>query len=183
MPVPRVTSVRLLWSLLAALLLWAPPIQGQTASEADLTAAFLFNFAKFTDWPSDALAPDAPLNLCAADEAVAGALDTAVVGHVVGAHAVKVMRVSVDPVPRDCAVLYVSGLDARRTTRLLNGLGDTSVLSVGDSEDFITLGGVVRLFVEDGQMRFAVNVNAAERARLRLSSQLLSLARIVRPQP
>ena len=54
------------------------------------------------------------------------------------------------------------------------------VLTVGDGDGFARGGGMIGLFVEDGRMRFAINPNAAQRAGLRLSSQLLKLARIVK---
>jgi hypothetical protein len=165
--------------LLGALAL-TPIVSAQSASEPALKAAFLFNFAKFTDWPATALAADAPFLMCVIDGPVADALEMAAAGRSVGSRPVSVARVAADPAPKQCAVLYVSALDDRRLTRLIAGLADTSVLSVGDTEDFTKRGGIVHFFVEAGQMRFAVNVAAAERAHLQLSSKLLSLARIVR---
>lgn len=170
--------------VLAGLSVVAPrPVAGQetpSASEPDITAAFLISFAKFTEWPADALPADAQLRLCVTDPDVGGALSHAVRAHpLVGTHPVSVYLLSETTVPRDCRVLYVSGMDGRRAGPLLAAIGDTSVLTVGDSAAFTDAGGVMYLYIEDGRMRFAVNVAAAERARLRLSSKLLTLARIV----
>jgi hypothetical protein len=166
--------------LCAALLLPGSPTAAQTASAPVVTAAFLLNFAKFTDWPADVLAPDAPLVICVADATMAEAVSTAVAGKMVGTHQINVMRVSSDQVPRTCGVLYVTDLDARRTDAIVAAMRGMSVLSVSNSEEFTRRGGVAHLYLADGSMRFAVNVAAAERARLRLSSRLLSLARIVK---
>ena len=57
------------------------------------------------------------------------------------------------------------------------GLKGASVLTVGDVEEFNSLGGMVRLLIENGKMRFAINLQAAEQARLKLSAKLLSLAK------
>jgi hypothetical protein len=158
----------------------APRPAAQSPSLAAMTAAFLLNFAKFTDWPSDVVTPDAPLMFCASDLDVAQALPGVVEGKSVGAHKVTTSWVSLGSIPRECAVLYASGLDEKRSEALVTSLRGTSVLSVGDSEAFLKSGGIIRLFVDEGSMKFAINVSAAERARLQLSSRLLSLARIVR---
>jgi hypothetical protein len=111
---------------------------------------------------------------------VAEALEVTVANHSIGQHAIVVTRVKTDEVLTACAVLYAANLDAKRMGQLLASLSGASVLSVGDSPKFIPAGGIVRLFADNGQMRFAINVDAAGRARLHLSAQLLALATIVK---
>jgi len=79
--------------------------------------------------------------------------------------------------------VYVDGRDARKSTQLLAALRGAPVLTVGDGARFAELGGVAQLVLEQDRMRFAVNVAAAERAGVRLSSKLLSLASIVKDKP
>jgi hypothetical protein len=81
---------------------------------------------------------------------------------------------------RACHVLYLAGLDAKRAQPILDELKGAPVLTVGDREQFAQSGGVAGLFVEQGRMRFAINLEAAQRCRLRISSRLLSLAKIVK---
>jgi hypothetical protein len=168
---------------LAALMAARPaPVIAQdvsTASVPAVTAAFLVNFARFTEWPPDALAPDAPLVMCVTDPAVATALTVATVNHPVDRHPVAVRIVRAEDDLARCTVLYASGLDARRLALILASVRSLSVLSVGDTEAFTHAGGVMYLYLEDGRMRFAVNVAAADRARLHFSAKLLKLARIV----
>lgn len=175
---------RVVSSTLMTVLVWwiaAPaPIWSQTASGAQLTAAFLVNFARFTEWPADVVAPTAPITLCAADPVVVDALWAATAGQTVAAHPLVTGLVGMTPPPRQCQVLYVAGLSGRRVEALAASLAGASVLLVGDNGEFTKRGGIMHLFVEDGTMKFAVNVDAADRARLRLSSRLLALARIVR---
>ncbi len=151
----------------------------QAASEPALKAAFLVRFAKFTDWPADALPAQAPLVFCVFDSEVADALARATANGSVGAHPLSVVRLAGDESPRSCSLLYAAGLDDRRLSDLMAALHGASVLLVGDDEAFMKVGGIIRLFVEDGHMRFAINVHAAERARLRISAQVLTLAKIV----
>jgi hypothetical protein len=82
-----------------------------------------------------------------------------------------------------CHLLYISGAVAKQSTALLKSLSTTPTLTVSDLADFAQSGGIVNFIVEDDRMRFVINTDAVDRARLRLSSKLLSLATIVKDQP
>ena len=154
---------------------------GQSATAAALTSAFLYNFAKFTEWPPDSLAPGQRLAMCVAgDTAVASALDQTVKGHAIEGHELTVELLKPDASARACHLLYVSGLDEKRSLQLIDSLKTASVLTASNVERFADLGGVAQLTLENGRMRFTINVNAAQRARLQLSSKLLRLARIIK---
>jgi hypothetical protein len=159
----------------------ASAIDQQGASAPALRAAFMYNFAKFTEWPANVIPRDQPLVFCVRDDAaMAEALEQIVKGRAVGGHTLAVRRVGLDSGVRTCHLLYASGLDAKRTTELLGTVDHLPVLTVGDFERFAQMGGVASFFVEDGKMRFAINIDSAQRAGLRVSSKLLMLARIVR---
>jgi hypothetical protein len=81
---------------------------------------------------------------------------------------------------RGCHVLYIADTDPARITATLDELRNAPILTVGDGDQFARGGGMIGLFIEDGRMRFAINTDAAQRAGLRFSSRLLSLARIVK---
>ena len=170
--------------LLSVVLLGPGPsfASSQAMAEASLKAAFLYNFVKFTEWPTDAVGEGAPIVLCVADSVVADALDQTIPGHAVDGHPLSVTRLKPDAVPRGCAVLYVGGENEKRRGVLLAGVRGQSVLSVSDVPGFIAQGGVAYFFIEDSKMRFAINPGAAQRARLRLSSKLLSLAKLVKDE-
>jgi hypothetical protein len=171
-------------AVLAALLLWNAPAGAQGVTGPILKAAFLYNFAKFAEWPAAALAPGQELSLCViGDSAVADALEQTIRGRKVDDHELSVAIVKADGQGRSCHLLYISGLDKDRTGRLLESLRDTSTFTVGDADQFAAMGGVAQLIVENDQMRFAVNVDAANRAHIKISSKLLGLARIVKDQP
>jgi hypothetical protein len=152
----------------------------QSASEATIKAGFLYNFAKFTEWPETILPPNAVITFCVSDAAVAEALRALVAGRSIDSHRIAVTRIRPDDLLSDCALVYASDLDSRAATRLLNGLKGSSVLSVSDFSGFTDAGGVIRFFRAEGQLRFAINVEAAEKAQLALGSQLLSLATLVK---
>jgi hypothetical protein len=165
----------------AAQLLICAATVAQGTAEPALKAAFLYNFVKFTEWPADVVPSDGAITLCVfGDEAVATALEQTIKGRQVGGHAVTVARVNV--ALSSCQVLYVSGVDRRQAVQVIERVKVAPVFTVGDLDGFAALGGVGQLFVENGKMRFALNPTSAQRARLRLSSKLLALAKVVKDE-
>ena len=155
-------------------------VAAQAVTQPALRAAFLYNFAKFTEWPGD-LAPSSPLTLCVLDDsAVEGALSELVGASPINGRAVIISRGPSGARLRACHLLYVGDTNSTRTAAILDELQGAPVLTVSDGADFIHSGGIIGLIVEDGRMRFAINPEAAQRARLRLSSRLLQLAKISR---
>jgi len=153
--------------------------QTGTASDVAVKAALLFNFAKFAEWP--ALPPGAPLAVCVVgDEGVAASLANTVRGQNIGGHALAVRRPQDIAAWRACHLLFIAAGDAERAADALREISRLAVLTVSDGKGFSQAGGIIELYLEDGRMRFAINVDAAERAGLRLSSRLLGLARITR---
>jgi hypothetical protein len=169
-PVVAVASV-------LSLTVGARPTTGQSVTEPAAKAAFLLNFARFTQWPVEALLPGEPLTICASDRDVADALEVTVRGREAGNRAVAARRIHIDGPFGDCDVLYVTRLDKRRAARLLESVLGAPVLTVSDEAGFAGWGGDIELFIEDGRMGFLVNRKAAERVGVRLSSRLLGLAR------
>jgi hypothetical protein len=154
------------------------PAADPTVTAPALKAAFLYNFAKFAEWPAEA--QSGPLTLCVmGDAAVADALEETVKGHFVDERDVIVLRVKSGAL-HGCHVLYVAGLDARHAAQILDELKGAPVLTVGDRDQFPQWGGIAGFFVDGGKMRFAINVEAAQRAHVRISSRLLSLAKLVK---
>jgi hypothetical protein len=155
--------------------------RGDTVALAALKAAFLYNFAKFSAWPADVLARGQRLTMCVVgDGAVADALGQTIAGHAIDGHELIVAILKVDESASGCQLLYVSGAEIKRAAALLTGAMDGSVFTVSDADKFAESGGVAQLIVENDRMRFAINLDAAQRGRVHLSSKLLALAKIVK---
>lgn len=169
--------VRLL-ALIAVFLTLSPGrLRTQEVTGAALKAAFLFNFVKFTTWPSDVLPEGAPLQMCVVNaQAVGGALSAAVQGRVVVGHAIRVAELTDGAALRGCHVLFVSGQRAA-ALKVVALVRDAPVLTVSDLQGFTAEGGVAQFHLQQGQLRFAVGLEAARAARLQISSKLLALAR------
>lgn len=149
----------------------------QGASEYELKAAFLFNFAKFVEWPDPA---SGPLRVCiVGDDPFGNKLEDTVRGKEISGQPIEIRRLNREDNPRGCQIAFIgaSGRDARS---VLDTLGGASTLTVGESPNFAKQGGIINFVLEDNKVHFEINVDAAERARLRISSKLLSLAKIVR---
>ena len=155
----------------------------QGVSAPALKAAFLFNFAKFAEWPSDAMAAGVPLSLCVlGDESVGEWLGEMLKSRPADSGSLTVRSLRDDSAVRSCHVLYLTGMDMKHAGAVLELVKNQPVLTVSDLGEFTRAGGIAEFFEESGKMRFAINTRAAERARLRLSSRLLSLAKIVRDE-
>jgi hypothetical protein len=149
--------------------------------EHDVKAAFIFNFAKYVDWPSGSFErAESPfvIGIVGADP-FEGALDRTVAGKTVNGHPFTVRRVRWGAEMRSCHILFVCASEKDRVSQLAATLQGAPVFSVGESAGFASHGGVAGFFVEQGRVRFEINPDAAKRARLVVSSRLLALARIV----
>jgi hypothetical protein len=151
----------------------------QPATEYQVKAAYLFNFLKFVEWPDD---PSADLRGkwvigIVGENPFGGELTQAVSGKVIQGRSLQVRRFISTEDLRACHILFISTSEKKRLPSILSALGGSSVLTVADMENFNASGGMIQFVMEDGSVRFAVNVNTTTRARLKVSSKLLSLAR------
>lgn len=155
-------------------------LDAQGVSPPGLTAAFLFNFVKFTAWPAEVLRDGGPIVVCVGgSNSVADALVQLTQNKTVEGHSLAIRRTDLEQPLNECHVVYAASLDGTSAQQLIRAVSGQPILTVSDLEDFAERGGVANFYIEGGRMRFAVNPAAAERARLRISSRLLTLARVV----
>jgi hypothetical protein len=158
--------------------------EGQTQgniSEYQVKAAYIFNFLKFVEWPDDPAA-DPHGNWVigfVGDSPVGGELTRLVEGKNVLGRNLLVKKFQADDDLRGCHILFVSESAKKRLPSILMALRGSSVLTVADMDNFIASGGMVQFVVEDARVRVTIDVGATGRARLRVSSKLLALARAV----
>jgi hypothetical protein len=152
---------------------------GTVAADVTVKAAFLYNFAKFAEWP--ALAAGMPIAVCVVgDDRLAAALVETVRGQLLGGHALEVASHQEAAQWRACHLLFIADGEVRRSAAGLESLKSLPVLTISDGKDFAQTAGIIELFVEAGRMRFAINLDSAEGSGLHLSSRLLGLAKIIR---
>ena len=148
--------------------------------EHQVKSAFVVNFIQFIDWPAASFdKPDDPLIIGLVDGGGMGqAMTAAVEGKTVRGHKLVIREFTAATVGK-CHVLVVGGLDGAALQNAAKAAGGAGVLTIGDSDRFTDSGGVIRFYLEDGKLRFEINLAAAQRAQLQISSKLLKLARVV----
>ena len=166
--------------LLVLAVLWVNSdthLRAQSASEYDVKATFLFNFARFVEWPAEVFPQkDTPIVIGVVGRDPFGhVLDTTAFGKYINGRRVLVQRFGPTQDWRACHLLFISKSEARQMSSLIERLNGASVLTISDADGFIESGGIIKLVVEDYQVRFVINSVAADRARLKLSSKLQHL--------
>jgi hypothetical protein len=153
----------------------------QSATTADVKAAFLYNFARFTEWPSDAFSSaSAPIVIgVAGDEFVRRALDHVIYGKVVGTHRLTTVQIKDAEGTAGVQMLYIGGVAASRVEGLLRALNDAPVLTVGDVDRFCEDGGMINFLIVDNRVRFEIRLDVTEQSRLKVSSRVLALAKTI----
>jgi len=168
-------------ALLGGLLLasgWTSHSAEQSLPEYQVKAAWLLNFARFIDWPTGRFnSLDAPIVI-----GVVGAdpfgrnLELTFKDKNVKGRAFLLQRLSTDQDLAACHIIFVSASERRKQRELCEKLKAAGVLTVGDNEEFLAHGGMINFVAKDASIRFNVNLEAAQAAGLKLSSQLLKVA-------
>lgn len=153
------------------------PALAEPVPEPELKAAFVYNFAVFTEWPQDALGAGAPIRLCASPGGTLSAALGRLNDKLVNGHRIAVRQTPA--VARSCHVLVLGVQDRERWVQLRLELAGANVLTVADDAGIGADGAVIAMSVENERIGFDVDLGAARSARLTLSSKLLRLARSV----
>ncbi len=153
--------------------------RGATVSETEVKAAFLYNFAKFVEWPAEAFSSEtAPIQLAIlGDEDVTAKLKTLLSDKKAHGRSFEVKRIINPQDAKTCQMVYVTSAENRRAFQVLEATRKLPVLTIGESDQFLDLGGMINFVFEDTQLRFEINSEAAERVKLEISSKLLRLAK------
>ena len=179
----RASSLPMLTRLKFAILLGAVFILGLPGQidEYQVKAFFLYNFARYVEWPTETFkAANDPIVICILGQnPFGGALEQAVAGKLLGARPFVVRQISETP-PGCCHILFVNSSERRRFRSMAGRLRGSAVLSVGETPGFTADGGIINFKLENGKVRFEIDIEAAGREHLRISSKLLSLAQIAK---
>ncbi len=146
------------------------------ASEYQVKAAFLYNFAKFVHWPDEhALGPAFIVGILG-DDPFGGILESTFTGKTILERKVEVRRISALEAAGKVQILFIGSSERPRLPEILKALEGTSVLTVGEMDGFSDRGGMITFKLKNDLVRFDINLDQVERARLKMSSQLIRLA-------
>ena len=164
----------LCWSLAGAAL--PAPTWAGDLSESQVKAAFLYNFARFTEWPP---ARSGAFDICILGSDPFGAALAPYEGRIVAGREVRLRRrIGVDEAA-SCSILYVASSEARRLVPILRAVAGMPVLTVSDIDGFADAGGMIELLAVDDRIRFDVNLDSAGLTHLRFNANMLQAARRV----
>jgi len=156
------------------------------SSEYLIKAGFIYNFAKFVEWPSTAFTEaESPIVIGVVGVDPFGSLiDRIVEDKKIGSRGFIVKRFKWGKdlkELKDCKILFVSPSERTHIDEILQLVKGLPILTVGETPGFAERGGMIRFTLEDNRVRFEVNVEAARQADLNISSRLLTLAKIISP--
>lgn len=154
-------------------LLFVPLANADESPEYKLKAAFLYNFAAFTDWPSDA---GAAINLCVVGNDPFGKELDPLRGKALGSRTLAVHNRPATDSLHGCQMVFIAPSAIGQLPRLLDNVRGRPVLTVADSADAARQGVALNMTVHNGRIAFEANLTAARGAGLDLSSKLLRLA-------
>jgi hypothetical protein len=151
------------------------------AAEYRTKANYLVNFPSFVEWPAEGMPPEkAPFLVCGLGEFSFGtSLTEATRGRTVHDRRIEVRWVRKLQELSSCQILFVSRSEEKRYSQALEAVRGLMVLTVGETPDFLNAGGMLTFSGERATIQFDVNLEAASKAHLKISSRLLALARHV----
>jgi len=172
--------------LLLALAFAGTPLQAAAGSPGradsrEVKAVFLVNFLSFTEWPATKLG-QAPARLVIAvlgDPSFGAVVEKAAAGHTVNGRPIAVQIVESPEQAMGAHLVFIASSQTRRLPAVLRTLANATVLTVSDTDGFAQEGVAINLYTFDNRVRIEVNSTAAARAGVRLSANLMRLARVV----
>jgi hypothetical protein len=158
----------------------ASAYESEVPQEYLIKAAFLYNFAKFVEWPANAFTHESdPIILCIlGTDPFGNALDS-IEGKMINNRKLEIKRCETVEEAKNCHILFVSSSKKTSVPQILNAFKNLAVMTVGDMEDFGRLGGIINFIIVENKVRFEINLDSAQKAGLKISSKLLKLAIIV----
>ena len=166
--------------LLLLLTLSSAQVRAPESNEYQIKAGFLINFIKFVEWPADAFGDEGASLVIGliGDDPFGSALDEIVTGKTINGRRLEVRRLRWGQDLKGCHLLFISTSERKRLIQIFDALKGSSVLTVGETGQFNQQGGIINFVMDAKKVRFEINVATADRARLRISSKLLALARV-----
>lgn len=149
-------------------------------TEQEVKAAYIYNFAKFVEWPpTGSPGGGATLDLCVTGDGTMTSALAAIEGKSVGMRKIRIKPDQPLQGLRGCDILFIGAMEKRELKQILAAVNDRALLTIADTKGFARQGVMINFYTENNRVLFEINPKAATGARLRISSALLGIARIV----
>ncbi len=159
--------------------LYAADAQHQTKDERLFKAAFIYNFAKFTDWPKNTPGHDGDLILCTAGKNALVDDLKQLGGKIIKGRKLSIRQLQDEQSPDRCHILYIANSEKNRYLNILKATNGKPILTVSELGNFAHQGGIIQFYRDKGQTRLIINLDAAGKARVEISSRLLILTEVI----
>lgn len=168
-------------SILSIALALPTGLLAQVAEENSVKAAFVYNFILFTEWLPRVLGPGENINLCINAYSPMAPAMAEFGGRTIRKSRLEIMLLdSLQNLPSSCRVVYLDPLDRQAWPLIKKRIGNSSVLTIADSSEVGPETAIITLATKNDRVVFDIDIRAAERAGLTMSSKLLRLARELR---
>jgi hypothetical protein len=148
--------------------------------EYQVKAAYILNFARFVEWPPDALPASSPIAIAiVGEDSFGGALEEVLRGKSANGHPIQLRHLRWDEELATYQIVFISNSEEPHLPQILRYLAHSSALTVSDIDRFSLRGGIIEFCMVGNRVRFDINREPAIAAQLIISSKLLSVARAV----
>lgn len=156
--------------------------QGNTLSEYQVKALFLYNFAKYIQWPPEAFpSSGSPITIgIVGNDNFGSDLPNMVNGKMVDGRPFVIKHLSANDDFQGCQILFISNSESANLGVIFGKVGTLPILTVGEDDSFLANGGIVNFVLKNGNVRLEINLVSSDKARLKISSRLLSVADTVK---
>jgi hypothetical protein len=172
--------------LLLVGLLFASSVQANTELERKVKVAFIYNFAKFIDWPPQSSRAGNDFVICVAGQSSLGeVINNTLENRPIKNGIINVRNIGWSIQELDsCQILYVNDSDTGAAIQLLTAAAEKPILTISESSDFVQKGGIIQLMLVGDKIGFSINHATAVNAGLNISAKLLAVAyRVIRVAP
>ncbi len=157
----------------------------EVSKEYQIKAAFLYNFAKFVEWPAQSFADaGSPIVIgVLGQNPFGGELEQVVKDRKINGRGIVVKKLETPEEAVSAQIVFIAAAEDARMPKLQAAIKDSAVLTVGESDAFAGNGGIIRFVIDGDKIRFRINMTPADRAHLKIGGQLQQLAKQVERSP
>jgi hypothetical protein len=169
-------------SILLIICLWVFNAYSATFSEYEVKAAFIYNFTRFVEWPTNSFeSTNSPIVIGILGKDPFGKiLENVIKDETVKNRKLELKRYSkIEDITSNCHILFISKSEESKLPQILKYLEGKDVLTVGDFEGFAVGGGIIRLLTYEDKVKLRINLATAKRTNMVISSQILRAAEII----
>lgn len=175
------STILILTLIISAVVILPTRGQERKLDEYEVKAVFIYNLAKFIEWPDKAFDHSSTLTLYILGDDPFGTYLDAIRGKLIKGKSVVVKKIDSPDALKNVGILFISSSEKEQLQDILKRISHRPILTVGDTPSFAKRGVMVNFYIENNKIRFEINMEAAKLAGLKISSNLLKMSTIVTP--